>query len=66
MFRKDIKLQINNSISDLLLGATTTCDSQDMYWNLMAVFNDAQRFMFTNGQCHIMRGAYRMELDLIL
>ena len=47
----------NYSASDLVPGpTTTTCGSQDMYWNLMSFADDAQRFMFTNGQRNRMRG----------
>ncbi len=48
----------NNGASDLVPGpTTTTCGSQDMYWNLMTDADDAQKFMFTNGQRNRMRGA---------
>ena len=46
----------NHSAPNLVTGATTTtCGSQDMYWNLMTLADDAQRFMFTNGQRNRMR-----------
>lgn len=46
----------NNNSPDLVVGpTTTTCGSQDMYWNLMSLSDDAQRFMFTNGQRNRMR-----------
>lgn len=46
----------NNNAPDLSPGReTTTCGSQDMYWNLMTLANDSQRFMFTNGQRNRMR-----------
>lgn len=35
--------------------STTTCGSQDMYWNFMANTNDSEIFMFTNGQRTRMR-----------
>lgn len=35
--------------------STTSCGSQDMYWNFMNNTNDSEQFMFTNGQRNRMR-----------
>ena len=35
--------------------STTSCGSQDMYWNFMNHTNDSEQFMFTNGQRNRMR-----------
>ena len=35
--------------------STTTCGSQDMYWNFMNNTDDSEKFMFTNGQRNRMR-----------
>ncbi len=35
--------------------STTSCGSQDMYWNFMNNTDDSERFMFTNGQRNRMR-----------
>ncbi len=35
--------------------STTSCGSQDMYWNIMSSVDDSHRFLFTNGQRNRMR-----------
>ena len=37
--------------------STTTCGSQDMYWNYMNVTNDIVKFMYTTGQVNRMRAS---------
>ena len=44
--------------------STTTCGSQDMYWNYMNATNDIVKFMFTTGQVNRMRASLEARRGL--